>query len=491
VGAVSPSVRDDDTAPPRASRGLVWRGLLAGVLICLCTAGAVSASVLLFAADLVPDEDPLRVGVDKSEAGAPQTLMIIGSDRRSDDDRPPRSDTIMLVRLDPERDSTTMTSIPRDLLVAAPSGGRERINAAYERDGASGTLAAVRRLLSVRGRRFEVQHVVTVDFAGFRRAIDHVGCVYIDVDRDYFNDRGGPSGYAVIDIDPGYQRLCGEDALAYVRYRHDDNDLVRSARQQDFLRQARRQEGVRRLTSADPGNLRDVAALFDRYFESDRGLHDLQELFRFAKTVMYMADKPVRQVPFRVRPTPGDPDSLVASQAMVERTLSELLDPRPAASSPPAERRSRRARARGRARLVRARAEGEDRAILAAREIDFPFYFPTLRTRTAAYEGRSARTYRLRDADGERHDAYRLTLHHGFGDYYGVQGTTWLDPPILDDEHQTVVRGRRRLRVYRDGRRVRLVAWRTHAAVYWVSNTLTRSLSEEQMLEIAASLRRL
>ena len=47
--------------------------------------------------------------------------------------------------------------------------------------------------------------------------------------------------YAPIDVQPGYQRLCGRKALHYVRFRHEDNDLVRSARQQDFLRQTKQQ----------------------------------------------------------------------------------------------------------------------------------------------------------------------------------------------------------------------------------------------------------
>jgi hypothetical protein len=89
---------------------------------------------------------------------------------------------------------------------------------------------------------------------------------------------------------------------------------------------------------------------------------------------------------------------------MLEQTVSELLNSRPAA--PPAERRPSRKRTPARARLVDARAEGEDRAILAARDIDFPFYFPTRRTRTAAYDGQEARTYRIRDEDGAAHDAY-------------------------------------------------------------------------------------
>ena len=76
--------------------------------------------------------------------------------------------------------------------------------------------------------------------------MNQLGCVYTDVDRRYFNRNVGTAAtnYASIDIQAGYQRLCGADALDYVRYRHGDNDLVRAARQHDFLRQARAQIGV-------------------------------------------------------------------------------------------------------------------------------------------------------------------------------------------------------------------------------------------------------
>ena len=93
-----------------------------------------------------------------------------------------------------------------------------------------------------------IHHYVRVTFWGFRGAVDRLGCVYVDVDRRYFNDNSPPNGgggtYAVIDVAAGYQKLCGQDALSYVRYRHLDNDLVRAARQQDFLGEAKDQIGV-------------------------------------------------------------------------------------------------------------------------------------------------------------------------------------------------------------------------------------------------------
>jgi hypothetical protein len=79
----------------------------------------------------------------------------------------------------------------------------------------------------------------------------------------------------------------------------------------------------------------------------------------------------------------------------------------------------------------------------------------------------------------------------GIGEYYGVQGLTWKAPPILDDPDRTITRGGRRLRLYYDGKQLRLVAWKTKRGTYWVSNTLTQTVNEDQMIEIASTLRRL
>ena len=508
--------REDDEAPPRVGRGLIWRGLLAGILISLCTAAAVSATVLLQVDELIniieaEGREPIEIPeLDRAEAGKAQTIMVLGSDMRYADRElglKPRSDTIILVRLDPDKEVIAMTSVPRDLLVDIPGvGDQVKINGAYEHGGERLTMKTVKKLLSVGGQDFKINHVFTVDFGGFRKVIDYIGCVYADIDRDYFNDRGGPGGYAVIDIDPGYQKLCGRDALAYVRYRHTDNDLVRAARQQEFLRQVRSQEGVRKLIKDgyNPGNLKRLARIFGRYFGADKGLRDKQDLFRFAKTVLFTAQKPVREVRFRVEPAP-DQVNLIASDSMLKQTVSEFLDAKASATArqqtEPTEADVQASKQRARHKrnkpadikgLEQARGEGEDQAIVAGRKIDFPFYFPTLRTSNAAYQGQEPRTYKLKDERGGRHDAYRLVLAKGVvGEYYGVQGTTWRHPPILDDPHDTIVRGDRRLMVFRDGKRTRLVAWRTRKAVYWVSNTLTQSLGSEQMIGIAASLKRL
>ena len=98
----------------------------------------------------------------------------------------------------------------------------------------------------------------------------------------------------------------------------------------------------------------------------------------------------------------------------------------------------------------------------------------------------------------ERFDAYRMVLKRGgIGEYYGIQGTTWMDgeedpknPPILEDptEEGKVINGRK-FNLYYDGDRLRTVSWRTPRGVYWLSNTLLETLSAKEMLKIAGNTR--
>jgi hypothetical protein len=77
------------------------------------------------------------------------------------------------------------------------------------------------------------------------------------------------------------------------------------------------------------------------------------------------------------------------------------------------------------------------------------------------------------------------------GEYYGLQGLTWKNPPILEGVTEKRKIGRRTYELAYDGDRLRLVAWHTRKAVYWISNTLLLSLDEKQMLAIARSVRAL
>jgi hypothetical protein len=78
----------------------------------------------------------------------------------------------------------------------------------------------------------------------------------------------------------------------------------------------------------------------------------------------------------------------------------------------------------------------------------------------------------------------------GIGQYYGVQGMSWKGPPVLDNPSEKRKMNGRTYELFFDGNRLRIVAWRTPRAVYWISNTLLQSLTNKQMLGLARSLTR-
>ena len=144
--------------PPRSvGAGLLKRGAICGLLIVLLAAGSVSAAGFLQADTLINTIEkegraPINIPeIDRAQAGEAQTLMILGSDQRFGDKKlgiKPRSDTIILVRLDPDKEATAVMSIPRDLKVDIPGYDNDRINAAYELGGPRLTVKTVKKLFA-------------------------------------------------------------------------------------------------------------------------------------------------------------------------------------------------------------------------------------------------------------------------------------------------------------------------------------------------------
>ncbi|HEX5692986.1 MAG TPA: LCP family protein, partial [Roseiflexaceae bacterium] len=180
----------------------------------------------------------------------PMNVLLIGVDKRPDDDYGVRGDTLILVRLDPLRKWASMLSIPRDTAVTIPNFGQAKINAAFaygyanaeaiygagtEPDAGGGALAAetVEQFLGV-----TVDYVAQIDFNGFAQVVDAVGGVPIDVARPLLDAEYPTDDYGVerIYIPEGLQVLDGRTALIYARSRHASTDYDRSQRQQQVLR---------------------------------------------------------------------------------------------------------------------------------------------------------------------------------------------------------------------------------------------------------------
>ena len=242
VGAVR--IYQQPPPPPRTGRSLAVRILGWSALVLAVLVGGTAGGAYLYLHESVASvaaEDPgvkeaaksLRVPLP----GQPAIALVIGYDRRANEAKnaPSRSDTLMLVRADPDEETISMLSFPRDLRVEITCPGQgsfvDKINAAYATCGPKGALTTVSNLTGL-----PINYIITVNFRGFRLLVDKLGGVWMDIDRRYFNDRSGPSGYAKINLQPGYQRLTGLRALDFVRYRHTDSDIYRNARQQLFVR---------------------------------------------------------------------------------------------------------------------------------------------------------------------------------------------------------------------------------------------------------------
>ena len=88
--------------------------------------------------------------------------------------------------------------------------------------------------------------------------------------------------------------------------------------------------------------------------------------------------------------------------------------------------------------------------------------------------------------------AYRIVVKApGLGQYWGIQGLAGFNPPILDGEHETRHYHGQTYNVYFEGNVTRTVAWRTKKAWYWVQNSLSGALTEDQMITIARTARSL
>ena len=168
---------------------------------------------------------------DTSDGGGPFDVLVLGVDKRPGsavEGGGTRTDTMMVARVYPDTGEIKLLSIPRDLLVQVKPGVEDRINTAYEYGGVAQAASAVENLTGV-----PIDHYAVVDFEGFKKVVDAMGGVKIDV-RGQF-----PPGR---NLREGVHRLNGSQALFYARYRHTrSGDLGRIERQQQMVAALRSQ----------------------------------------------------------------------------------------------------------------------------------------------------------------------------------------------------------------------------------------------------------
>jgi LCP family protein required for cell wall assembly len=511
---------EGDHEPPPKRKRYWWRFTLASVLIVSVTAAATAASILLYLGSIataLSHNNVLRNKVQRvlaqTHGGEPENIVILGSDKRANEPEDPgRSDTTLLLRLDPDRNAIALMSIPRDLKVEIPGYGTGKFNEAYSYGGPKLTLQVVKQLTGLK-----INHVVNVDYLGFVRAVDAIDCVYVDVDRRYFHSNVGlpPSEqYSEINVQPGYQLLCGKKALQYVRYRHTDTDLVRAARQQDFLSDARQRVPIGDLVLGR----NDLIDIFTEYTTSD--ISDKETMLEVLKLFIASRGASIKEVHF---PAELGPSYVYASEGAIEEAVNMFLGieasggPRGSleagGEAGESKKKPKKDGKKHKPRLVAPKPPGSDGLIAAgetgeleaksvARKVSrgFPVFYPARLPSGASYvesnpyyHVQDPRVYHFKDTDGKRHGAYRMTLQMELPDgihYFGVQGIKgWQDPPILDSPSETRTIHGREYEIFVDGDRVKLVAWRRGDNLYWISNSLLQALTNDQMVGMARSAR--
>jgi LCP family protein required for cell wall assembly len=316
------------TVTPRRSPTPLWVRVLKWTLMVIVVFAATTVGMafgyLQRTVAQLKLNDPVTVTKVKQQltatsTGSPVNILVLGSDRRNNlgAGDTGRSDTLLLLRIDPRTKSISMLSVPRDLRVDIPGYGTDRINAAYSAGGAP---LAVKTFKAVTG--LSINHFIDVNFVGFVDIVDYLGGVYVDVDRRYYNNTAY-TGYASIDLQAGYQRLNGHDALSFVRFRHDQlGDWGRIVRQQLFLRELKRQ-------AFRWGNITKIPRLLKIVSHNTvSDISSIKELLSLTQLVLGVNTSHIYQT--HVTGTPivvGGADELQASPTEIAAVVDQFLHP--------------------------------------------------------------------------------------------------------------------------------------------------------------------
>jgi LCP family protein required for cell wall assembly len=229
--------------------------LLAGFMLLMVTRMATQAARDVEIGDVrqTATPDPAAGEGASTAAGTsldPFNVLLLGVDSRDNPEDGARSDTLIVVHVEPEEKWASMLSIPRDSVAQIPHLGQQKINAAYtygyknavsiygpdtEPSEAGAALAAetVEDFLNI-----DIDYMAQVDFRGFERVVDTMQGMTIDVPQPLLDPEYPTEdfGYERIYIPAGLQVLDGRTALRYARSRHSGSDFDRSCRQQRVLR---------------------------------------------------------------------------------------------------------------------------------------------------------------------------------------------------------------------------------------------------------------
>jgi LCP family protein required for cell wall assembly len=185
----------------------------------------------LYVANFPPATSASDIAVPNPVSRLPQpddqlNILLLGSDQRPNDGGF-RTDVILLLTMDPDGGSVSLTSFPRDLYVYVPGWRVDRINSAFARGGFQMMQDTMEYNFGVRP-----DHYVLVNFEGFSNIVNELGGVNVQVAEPLYDERDGPGDFGVA---AGEVAMDGDTALWYVRSRGTSSDFDRTRREQEVL----------------------------------------------------------------------------------------------------------------------------------------------------------------------------------------------------------------------------------------------------------------
>lgn len=244
----------------------------------------------------------------------PFTMLLLGSDARTDDpDMGARTDTIILVRIDPTRNVISMVSIPRDTRIEINGVGTAKFNAAYTYGGPSGTIAAVKELCGV-----TIDHYAEIDFEGLVGLVDSIGGIDVVVDETIDDPDAGP-----IVIPAGEQHLNGEAALVFSRSRaYVDGDFTRVSNQRKVIEAI-----IHKGLEAPATELYGLVKTSTSFLTTDSGM-DVDFIYSLADQMRHNNDDPLTLYTATIPATTGmigDASYVIADSAGVAELMQVFL----------------------------------------------------------------------------------------------------------------------------------------------------------------------
>ncbi len=292
--------KEDNTKPlsKRTKKKRWYKIPILIIVILFLTSGGAFAYKILKATKKIITENisnsaPALVGgVEpdklKGEGDGRINILLLGIGGEGHD-APNLTDTILIMSIDPKTKTVSLLSIPRDLYVNIPSFGYNKINSAYalgeekeyEGGGAALTKEVVSNILDL-----PIHYYIRLDFTGFKKIVDTLGGVTIDVEKDiydyqYPNDNGG---YNPFYIKKGIHDMNGEVTLKFARSRKTSSDFDRARRQQKVLI-AIKEKSFSLGTILNPSKITEIINTLENHLRTDLQFWEIERLIEISTDI--------------------------------------------------------------------------------------------------------------------------------------------------------------------------------------------------------------